>query len=351
MSKFIQLAGALALAAFVGLPAMADEAPERPKPSTEKPEEPKVAEITLPWTQEEVVAASKKGVAYRFEIAAEGSATGSADMEISDVTDSDFLMTSLIVVDGHEIKEEPIKKTWDEHLNGLKKRLKGSSVSQESIEVGAGKFECTLYTKSVEDENSKKSEKMWLSKDLPGMMIKAERYSSRGGKVDSESWSLVSHDILRVKLPWSVKEIAASWKDGVSMKYNASNEGGDAGWVQMVMSDVTETGFTEVTIEALGGRPEKTSEPSKRTWDRYLREIAVPRHNATVTEESIEVKAGKFECMVVTIVEKGEKSSGTQKLWIAKKEPGLLVKMSIDGMQNGKPDKEGYELVEFKKGK
>src|SRR5262249_49373719 len=150
-----------------------------------------------------------------------------ARIEIDDVTADGFSMNTFTQEGAkEEVAEGAKKKTYDEHIDGLLKRLKGATQSQVELEVPAGKFTCQCYTKESGDDKSHSTEKYWLSSSVPGMFIKAEHSVSADKQTDFETWTLTDLDILRAKLPWTNKEIAAAWKDGAVFKFNITAEGG-----------------------------------------------------------------------------------------------------------------------------
>ncbi len=113
--------------------------------------------------------------------------------------------------------------------------------------------------------------------------------------------------------------------DSIShMKYEVLEVAADHAMYKMWMLDKD--------MKPMAGMPEPTATKIEfKTAD-----TAAPAGNAPkveVKEESIEVKAGKFDCTVTEM-------SGT-KTWMSKEFPGLMVKM--EGASNS------MELVEFKK--
>ncbi|MCA8916539.1 MAG: EF-hand domain-containing protein [Planctomycetes bacterium] len=63
-----------------------------------------------------------------------------------------------------------------------------------------------------------------------------------------------------------------------------------------------------------------------------------PRGDAEVTEETIKVEAGEFDCNVVTITANGQ----TTRMWTSRKYPQLIVKVTSDGVTTS-----SSELIEF----
>ncbi|HEX5135633.1 MAG TPA: hypothetical protein VFY93_01550 [Planctomycetota bacterium] len=79
----------------------------------------------------------------------------------------------------------------------------------------------------------------------------------------------------------------------------------------------------------------KVAEPVKRhqTWKDLQAHASFPEGDTKLSEEAVEVPAGKFECVLYT-VHRGGDDAPTLRLWFAKKLPGPPVKMTTE--QTGK---------------
>lgn len=339
--RFTLSFGFIALAAVM---ALADEAPD-PKPQP-KPE-PKAESNKAPWTAKEIHEAWAKGKVFNYDIETEDGKGSKGWWEVDNVTDADFTMSMNIQEAGKEAQlGKARKRTFEEHLNSLVKDLKDAESAADTFKsTESGEFACTVYT--IKKESS--WQKFWLSKSLAGMPVKMEKESMRGEKRDYECWTLTSHDILRIKLPWTAKELAAKWKDGASFKYSLESDG-KTGWMQIVVSDVTDEGFTSTESGEFGGEKED-SKPRKYTWEKFMREMAAPKYGTTETTETIETKAGKFECKVYSYSEKTGDSEMTTKCWFAKEVMGPWVRMTMQAKGGEKSMSNAMELLEFKIGK
>jgi hypothetical protein len=332
------------LALLVGLSVQikADEAPPKP--------EPKADEIKLPWTKEDMAKDWARGRAYRFDIAGSNPIKRTARIEIDAVTADGFSMDTFMKEAGKdEVAEGAKTKTFEEHLEKLLKRLKGSKQSEETVEVPFGKISCFCFTKESKGETSTTIEKYWLASSVPGMFIKAEHSVSADKQVDFESWSLANVDILRVKLPWTAKEIAAVWKDGAMFKLNVTSSAG-SGWIKLTATDVTDEGFMGTEDGEMGGEAH-TGKPNKMTWDSFIRQFAEAKCDTVITDETIETPAGKFECALYTTTDKRPGHEGVQKAWYVKKSPGLFAKVTAENKKGETITTETWELTEYKFGK
>lgn len=331
---------------------VADKAPERPKPQP-KPEAPPAAaeEVKLPWGIEEVSEDWKQGRVFSFAVSIGGKA-GQATMTADPVTKDGFTLTTALQVEGVEHKDKPDKKTWEEHINSLKTQLKGAETEEVEIEVKAGKYTCTCYSVVIATRAATRTQKYWLSSSVPGIFVKAERTELRHDDTKRvDSWELASVDLPRISLPWSLAQVQEAWKAGLTLKYAITSETGESGWASMTITEVNAEGFTMTRTLAIEGRDPRTDEPRVTRWESWLRELAPPSHDAKLSEEVLETKAGSFECLLFTKSEKREGGSSTQRIYYSKKDPGIVVMMSIEGGQEGAKDLEIWTLVELKWGK
>lgn len=332
----------LSLIALVSLVARADELPD-PKPQPK----PKAEGNKAPWTASDVQKAWVKGMTFNYDVETEDGKGGKGWFVIDTVTETEFTMAMSLQEAGKEAQsEKPRKRTFEEYIGGLERQIKNAKTSEDSYTNADGAiFECTVFT----TESKGSWQKYWLSTIVPGMPVKMERESTSGGKRDYECWTLTSHDVLRIKLPWTPKELAAKWKDGASFKYSLESDG-KTGWMVIVVSDVTEEGFTSTESGEFAGEKEE-GKPRKYTWEKFIREIAPPKYGTTESTETIQTKAGKFECKVYTHVEKTSDGEVTTKCWFAKEVVGPWVKMTMASKGGDHSMNSAMELLEFKVGK
>ncbi|CAG0998198.1 hypothetical protein PLCT2_02896 [Planctomycetaceae bacterium] len=319
---------------------MADKAPPREDP---KPE-PKADE--LPWDVEAIRNLWADGIAFEFELKVDGVNDGGMILESENITDKGFLATTVsISKEGDERVEKSKDKTWDEYLAELKKRFKGATITDETIKVPSGEYACKRY--SIPAAGS--SVNYWLCDKVPGMFIKAENRMEKDSTETVQSWELADIDVPMVRMPWSRKQCAESWKDGVKIAY-AIEAGPEKGTLTLDVSAADAKGFTASQTEEVNGK-KSTKENETTTWAKYLREFSVPRKDAKISEETIETPAGKFECKVVVRVREGETRKTTTTFYFAKNEPGVLVKMVKLEERGEKKETESFTLTELKKGK
>lgn len=334
----------LSFIAFAAVAALADELPD-PKPQP-KPE-PKAEGNKAPWTAKDVHDDWLKGKVFHYDVETEDGKGSRGWWEVDNVTDTDFTMSQNIQEKGKEAQtDKPRKRQFEEYIGGLERQIRDAAKSNETLKLTEDlSFDCTVFT----TESKGAWQKFWLSTSLPGVPVKMEREIKRGEKRDYECWTLTSHDILRVKLSWTPKELAEKWKDGASFKYSLESDG-KTGWMQIVVSEVTEEGFTSTESGEFGGEKED-GKPRKYTWEKFMREMAPPKYGTTESTETLETKAGKFECKVYTYTEKTSDSEMTTKCWFAKELTGPWVKMAMQAKSGEKLMSNGMELLEYKIGK
>jgi len=347
MQRLIAMVAVLMGLTLAGTNVTADKAPPREDP---KPE-PKEEKSELPWGVEEIRKMWGDGIAFDFELKVDGVIDGGMCLESENITDTGFLATTVSIgKDGDERVEKSKEKTWDEYLGELKKRIKGAAITDEEITVPNDTYACKRYAIPA----GASSVTYWLSEAVPGMFVKAETRTTSEGKETCQCWELADIDVPMVRLPWTRKQIIESWKEGVKISY-AIAAGVDLGTSEMKVTAVDIRGYTAMGSEELNGE-KTTSENRTNTWTRYLREINLSRKDSKISEETIETPAGKFLCMVITLVlehttKDEKKSKVTQKRYLAKEEPGLLVKLAMVEEVDGKLLTESFTLKEFKKGK
>ncbi len=342
MQRLIAIVAVMLGLTLAGSNVTADRAPPREDP---KPE-PKEEKSELPWDVAAIRNLWGDGIAFEFELKVDGVYDGGMCLESENITDAGFLATTVSrSKDGDERVEKSKEKTWDEYLAELKKRVKGAAITDEEITVPSGKYACKRYAIPA----GASSVNYWFSDKVPGMFVKAENRTMKEGKELSQCWELADIDVPMVRFPWTPKQIAESWKDGVKISY-AIEAGPEKGSLTLDVSATDVKGFTASQTEEVNGK-KHTRENETTTWAKYLREFKSPRKDAKVSEETIETPAGKFECLVVTTVKEGETRKTTQTLYFARKEPGLLAKMVKLEERGEKKETESFTLTEFKKGK
>lgn len=172
---------ALSMTATFGVAvAMADSAPEKPKeePKKEEPkkEEPKDEAMGLPWTVDEIKKTVKKGTTFTIkteQTMGEKSTSGWSKMEIVDATDETYKMkeTKLDAEKKEVGKPKESEKKWADYMN-MKMKKANVTVTEESIEVTAGKFDCIVH-KNVETKGGAEfTQTVWFAKDKPGTLVK-----------------------------------------------------------------------------------------------------------------------------------------------------------------------------------
>ncbi len=329
------------LLSLIGLSVQANaDVPPPPAP------EPKKDEVKLPWTAEDVRKSWGKGVSYLFDVETEDG-PGWMRWEAENITETGFKRT-VIACEGDAAPKarEPREQTWEKHVNGLAKELKGAVKSTAEVKVPFGAIECEIYT--VTDPSFTK--KVALSAKVPGMMVMFETESKRGEKRDYEKMSLRSVDAPVCEAPWTHDKIAENFKAGTKTVYAGKSSDGDAK-VEYVINASDIKGMTSTATETYGTSEPKKGEPSTATWDAYLRYFVPPRYDTTTSEEKLKTPAGEFDCVVFAHAREENGVNYTQKVWLAKNEPGLLVRCDIAQEKGDQKMFYNMELTEFVKGK
>jgi len=159
-----------------GVSVFADVAPEKPKEEPKK-EEPKEDALGLPWTADEIKKNIKVGMSMLFKvetIIGEKATTTYQKMEVTAVTDEGYTMkTTSMDADKKETgKAKEKTQKWSEYMSSMKFSKTDTTVSDESIEVPAGKFDCKVYTKLQKQRGAEVTIKFYFPKDKPGSLAK-----------------------------------------------------------------------------------------------------------------------------------------------------------------------------------
>ena len=335
------LACAALLLSLVGLSVQANaDIPPQPEP------EPKKEEVKLPWSAEDARKSWGKGVSYLFDIDTE---TGKGWMrwEAEEITEKGFKSTEVVCEgDAAPKSRKPREQTWEKHVSGLQRELSGAEKSKGEVEVPYGKVECEIYTITKKEG----TQKVALSAKVPGMVVLMEMEAKRGDKRDYEKWALRSIDAPVCASPWTFDKIAENFKAGTKTVYAGKSSDGDAK-VEYVINASDIKGMTSTSTETYGAGEPKKGEPSTATWDAYLRYFVPPRADTKTTEEKLKTPAGEFDCVVFAHAREEDGVKFTQKVWLAKNEPGLLVRCDIAQEKGDKKMFYNMELTEFVKGK
>ncbi len=138
-----------------------------------------------------------------------------------------------------------------------------------------------------------------------------------------------------ISLPWTSEEIKKSIKAGASMLFKVEQTMGEkttSSYTKMEITAVTEEGYTMKTSNLDAEKKEmgKAKEKTEK-WADYMAKMKFTKADTTVTEESIETPAGKFDCKVYAQVQKKGGQEMTIKFYFPKDKPGTLAKLTGEG--------------------
>jgi len=157
-----------------GASVLADVAPPKEEP---KKEEPKAESIGLPWTADEIKASIKTGASMLFkneQTMGEKTTTSYTKMEITAVTDEGYTMkTTNLDAEKKELgKAKEKTEKWTEYMAKMKFTKADTTVTEESIETPAGKFDCKVYTQVQKKGGQEMTIKFYFPKDKAGTLAK-----------------------------------------------------------------------------------------------------------------------------------------------------------------------------------
>ncbi len=344
MNRFC-LVSASALLALLTVPALADIPPPKPKPEP-KPEE-KTAEVELPWTVDQIREAWGTGRSFLYDVEVEDNGKGWARFETEDVSEKGFKRSSVMCEKGKaEKRQSPGEITWERHLGELKTMLKTAEKAEVEITVPYMTLTCVQYTMKREGG----WQKLWLHSGVPGLFVQMEREFKRGEKVDYEKLSLRAMEEPSMLAPWTADKLAEHFKDGATMKFTSKSDDGQ-GRFEVAISAADIDGLTYTTLEAHEGQEPKTGEARTETWDAFFRHMSTPRHDTRTGEETLKTVLGETACILFHHESAKDDVKVSQKVWLAKDKPGVLVRMEQSVTVGDKVQSFVLELAEFKKGK
>lgn len=186
------LFAALIAAALLATPtySIADKKPEKEKAEKKDKQKDKQEEkkVESPWSEDELSAFLKSGLKVTYahkdmQMAMEKGLVVNLEVEVLESTDKNVkfklqdynvaMATGKVVVEHIDIEHTG---TWDSARNGLymKPINFGAKLetSSEKLKIDGKSYDCTVYASVVDDDQN--SEKWWVSRDLPGLVLKYE---------------------------------------------------------------------------------------------------------------------------------------------------------------------------------
>jgi hypothetical protein len=127
--------------------------------------------------------------------------------------------------------------------------------------------------------------------------------------------------------PFTAEQIHGATAPGRTYRFEIANAGQPPVIRQVRFVEVTaDNALVESTMESTSG--ERLGEPERKTetWAGFVAHAAWPKDATTISEEPIEVPAGKFDAVLYTVREDG----GITRAWFAKTLPGAPVRYVIE---------------------
>jgi hypothetical protein len=157
--------------------------------------------IDLPWTLDEVKKGMKAGATAKYKIVSNfgGSENTSFYLqELTEVNEKGYKSKNTSMdAEGKAIGEpETEEKTWEAFGDELKFTDADTKVSEGKCKVGAGEFDCKIYTQTKEEEGGKQVMVFYFIKDKPGHIAKVSmEMTGADGKVAGT----MSYELVEVK--------------------------------------------------------------------------------------------------------------------------------------------------------
>ena len=131
--------------------------------------------------------------------------------------------------------------------------------------------------------------------------------------------------------PFDADAIRGATKDGRSYVFLVKDGGQPKGRRKMVFSEVTDEGATLTSSnQDLFGHPKGEPDVKKVTWNDLMAHATYPAEATTITEASVKVPAGSYDCKLYTVKESEDGQDQVTRAWFAKSLPGAPVKHEVE---------------------
>jgi hypothetical protein len=127
--------------------------------------------------------------------------------------------------------------------------------------------------------------------------------------------------------PFTAAQIRAATTAGRSYEFRMEAAGQPAQLHRITFVEVTSDSATAEAID-LDGEGQPLGEPQRgtSTWAELVAHASYPRASTVISDETIEVPAGKFACMLYTVVE----GPMRKRTYFARELPGAPVLMVVE---------------------
>jgi hypothetical protein len=127
--------------------------------------------------------------------------------------------------------------------------------------------------------------------------------------------------------PFTAEQIRDATRAGRSYEFKMEAAGQPAVIHKITFVEVTAEHATAEAIDLdASGKPLGPAERGTSTWAELVGHAAYPRSSTVISDESVEVPAGKFECMLYTVVE----GPLRKRTYFARSLPGAPVLMVVE---------------------
>ncbi len=126
-----------------------------------------------PFTAAQIRDATQAGRTYVWKLTAEGRSFRRR-LKFVEV-DAEQATTEAVNLldDGNPLGETELKtQTWDDFVKHAAWPKDGTTITDDHITVGAGEFDCMLYTIDEQKEGQHVVTRAWFAKNLPGAPVK-----------------------------------------------------------------------------------------------------------------------------------------------------------------------------------
>ena len=127
--------------------------------------------------------------------------------------------------------------------------------------------------------------------------------------------------------PFTAEQIRDATRTGRTYEFKLEAAGQPAQIHRITFVEVTaETATAEAIDLDAAGQPLGEPQRGTSTWAELVGHAAYPRASTAISDETVEVPAGRFPCMLYTVVEGAQ----TKRTYFAKELPGAPVLMIVE---------------------
>lgn len=157
--------------------------------------------LDLPWTLDEVKKGMKAGATAKYKIVSNFGGMENESyylQELTEVNEKGYKSKNTNMDKDGKPMGDPTteEKTWESFGDDLKFTDADTKVSEGKCKVGAGEFDCKIYTQTKEEAGAKNVMVFYFIKDKPGHIAKVTMESTGA---DGKVAGTMSYELVEIK--------------------------------------------------------------------------------------------------------------------------------------------------------